>query len=140
MFRKTGLPLGDVQDLLCDRVAPSVKILEKHLQDIEDQILSLKGRQHSIITMLKEMTSNAYGPIVDKQMWVKMMEAAGMDESSMTRWHAEFESRAPKAHNEFLLSLGISEEEARQIREWSRGIENEGRDDTSEPHGNWIDQ
>lgn len=120
MFRSVGLPLGDVQNLLSSRAAPSVKILEKRLQEMEDQILFLRGQQHSIIAMLKKMTNGTYGPIVDKKMWVKMLEAAGMDESSMARWHAEFERRAPKAHKEFMLSLGIPENEVRQIQEWSR--------------------
>ena len=48
------------------------------------------------------------------------MAAAGMDESSMARWHIEFERRAPKAHNEFLMSLGIPKNEVRKIQEWSR--------------------
>ena len=72
--------------------------------------------------MLKEMTSGTYGTIVDKQMWVNMLEAAGMDESSMMRWHGEFESRAPTAHREFLLSLGIPEDEAGQIQARSQKV------------------
>lgn len=120
MFRSVGLSLGDVQKLLSGRTAPSVEILEKRLQELEDQILFLRGQQHSIIAMLKKITDGTYGPIVDKKMWVKMLEAAGMDESSMAKWHSEFERRAPKAHKEFMLSLGIPENEIRQIQEWSR--------------------
>jgi DNA-binding transcriptional MerR regulator len=122
MFRGAGLALADVQKLLSCSAAPSVEILEKRLRDLEDQILLLRGQQHSIIAMLKEMNSGTYGPIVDKNMWVKILEAAGMDESSMAKWHGEFESRAPKAHFDFLLSLGIPKDEARQIQEWSREI------------------
>jgi len=40
--------------------------------------------------------------------------------TAMKIWHAEFESRAPEAHYEFLLSLGIPESEVVSIREWSR--------------------
>ena len=97
-----------------------MKILESRLQDLEHQILSLRVQQHSIIAMLKKMKRGTFKTVVDKTMWVKMMEAAGMDESSMAKWHAEFESRAPKAHKDFLLSLGISAHEVRKIQEWSR--------------------
>ncbi len=48
-----------------------------------------------------------------------MLKAAGMDEPAMIKWHVEFEARAPKAHHEFLLSLGIPEEEAQFIRKQS---------------------
>lgn len=122
MFRGAGLPLKDVQKLLFSHSAPSVKILEKRLKELESQALIIRGQQHAIIAMLEKMTDNTYGPIVDKAMWVQMMKAAGMDESSMARWHAEFEGRAPKAHEAFLLSLGIPGSEVQQIRKWSRGI------------------
>lgn len=119
-LRSTGLPLSDVKRLLSCDTAPSIQILENRLKEIETEIMALRGKQHMIVAMLKEMTSEAYGAIVDKEMWVQMLEAAGMDESDMMRWHAEFESRAPKAHHEFLLSIGIPEDEARQIQEQSR--------------------
>jgi len=121
IFRNAGLSLEDVRELLSSGAAPSVKILENRIQDIEDQILFLRGQQHAIIAMLKKMTDGSFKLIVDKKMWVKMMEAAGMDESSMAKWHTEFEHNAPKAHKEFLMSLGIPKDEVRKIQEWSRG-------------------
>lgn len=119
-LRNTGAPLADIKTLLSGNTAPSVQVLEDRLKEIEHQIVSLRNQQHTITAMLKEMTSGTYGAIVDKQMWVKMLEAAGMDESDMMRWHAEFESRAPNAHHEFLQSLGIPEKEAKQIQKRSR--------------------
>lgn len=120
IFRNAGLSLEDVRELLSSGAEPSVKILESRMQELEDQILYLRGQQHAIIAMLKKMTNGSVKPIIDKKMWVKMMEAAGMDESSMARWHAEFEHRAPKAHKEFLMSLGIPNNEVRKIQEWSK--------------------
>jgi len=121
-LRSIGLPLSDVKRLLSSDTAPSITILENRLKEMERQVVSIRGQQQTIVAMLKEMTSGAYGAIVDKRMWVNMLKAAGMDESSMMRWHAEFESRAPAAHHEFLLSLGIPENEAREIRERSREV------------------
>jgi DNA-binding transcriptional MerR regulator len=120
IFRGAGLSLGDVRELLSSGAAPSVRILENRLQELEDQIILLRDQQQAIIAMLKKMSNFNSKPIVDKKMWVQMMEAAGMDESSMARWHAEFEHRAPKAHKEFLISLGIPKDEARKIQEWSK--------------------
>ena len=122
IFRGAGLALADVQKLLSCSAAPSAEILEKRLGELEEQILLLRGQQQSIVAMLKEMNRGTYGPIVDKTMWIKILEAAGMDESAMAKWHGEFERRAPEGHFDFLLSLGIPKDEAQQIQEWSREI------------------
>ena len=50
-----------------------------------------------------------------------MLRAAGMDQNAMNRWHTEFERRAPEGHHEFLVSLGIPQDEVARIRQWSRG-------------------
>jgi len=122
MFRAAGMALSDVQALLDSGEAPGVKILERHLKELEAEILSLRHRQHAVIGMLKAMPGGASVPVVDKAMWVAMLEAAGMDEAAMAVWHAEFEERAPESHFEFLLSLGIPREEAENIQAWSREI------------------
>ena len=115
-YRNTGMPLGDIKKLLASHNPPGVKILESRLLEIGRQIADLRGQQQIIIRLLKEMTNEVYGPAIDKQTWVKMLEAAGMDEEGMMKWHAEFESRSSQAHHDFLLSLGIPEAEARQIQ------------------------
>ena len=120
IFRSAGVSLENVRELLSGGAAPSAKILENRMQELEDQILFFREQQHAIIAMLKKMTNHSFQPVVDKTMWVTMMKAAGMDESSMARWHAEFEHRAPKAHKEFLMSLGIPKNEVRKIQAWSK--------------------
>jgi DNA-binding transcriptional MerR regulator len=112
-FRSAGLSLADVRKLFSSGVTLSAKILESRIQELEDQILFLRGQRHAIIAMLKKMTKGSFKPIIDKKMGVKMMKAAGMDESSMARWHAEFVQCAPKARKEFLMSLGIPKSEVR---------------------------
>ena len=59
---------------------------------------------------------------VNKDMWVAMLRAAGLDDRGMARWHAEFERRAPADHQDFLASLGIPEHEILRIRKWSAGL------------------
>lgn len=121
LFRHAGLPLAEIQKLLAANSEPSVKVLEKRLRELGEEILHLRGQQHMIIAMLKNMTDHAFRPAIDKQIWVEMMVSAGMDEEAMKAWHIEFERRAPEAHYEFMLSIGIPEIEARRIQEWSRG-------------------
>lgn len=120
VLRRAGLPLAEIQKMLSSASEPSAKILEKRLGELGDEIIQLRSQQHLITSMLKNMTSENFTPAVNKEMWVQMLKSAGMDEADMKTWHAEFESRAPESHYEFLLSLGIPEDEARQIRKWSR--------------------
>lgn len=120
LFRRAGLPLADIQKMLADNAEPGVKVLEKRLRELGDEILALRNQQQLITAMLKNMSGRQFTPVMNKQMWVEMLEAAGMDESAMQRWHAEFEVRAPEAHCDFLLSLGITEGEVERIQKWSR--------------------
>ena len=59
---------------------------------------------------------------VNKEMFVAMLRAAGMDDDAMRKLHTEFERKEPAAHHGFLLSLGIPEKEVLHIRKWSAGL------------------
>ncbi len=120
MYRDAGLPLAEIKRLLTDEVAPCARILEKRMHELGEEILHLRHQQHMVITMLKKMTGKAFTPVVNKQMWVDILKRSGMDEAAMEKWHAEFERRAPDAHYEFLLSLGIPVAEAKQIQAWAK--------------------
>lgn len=102
------------------RDEPAAAFLRKRLAEIESEIDDLKVKQELISRMIRGISlEEGSPPKVDKQMWVEMLRAAGMNDEAMKRWHEEFEHRAPEAHHAFLLSLGISEKEVRSIRSWS---------------------
>lgn len=119
-LRRTSLSIEDIKSILRSEDKPCVDLLEKRLKEIGEEILALKARQEVLSAMLKGAVCEDTPKEVDKEMWVEMLQAAGMDASGMDRWHAEFERRAPEAHEKFLFSLGIPEEEVRMIRRWSR--------------------
>lgn len=119
-FRQAGLALKDIQAILSSHRQPPVALLERRLREIGGEILELRTKQNLLAGMLRSLASDRNFPRVDKAMWTGMLRAAGMDDRAMGRWHAEFEHRAPDAHREFLLSLGLGEKEVQQIREWSR--------------------
>lgn len=48
------------------------------------------------------------------------MIAAGMSNDDMRYWHREFEAREPLAHQEFLESLNLDNNEIGRIRRWSQ--------------------
>ncbi|HZR20803.1 MAG TPA: MerR family transcriptional regulator [Verrucomicrobiae bacterium] len=119
-FREAGLTLKEIRAVLSSGGKPGARLLEKRIHETAASIVSLKNQQRLLAGMLRQVASGKRPPAVDKRLWVKMLRAAGMDESAMHRWHSEFERRAPEAHNEFLLSLGIQASEVEQIRTLSR--------------------
>ncbi|MDK2847271.1 MAG: MerR family transcriptional regulator, thiopeptide resistance regulator [Desulfuromonadales bacterium] len=120
LLRGAGLALADVSQMLSGETEPCAAMLEKRLRELREEILNLRSQQHLVTAMLKNMTKRELGDALDKKMWVEMLQSAGMNETAMKRWHVEFERRAPQAHFDFLLSLGIPENEARHIQTWSR--------------------
>jgi MerR family transcriptional regulator, thiopeptide resistance regulator len=125
-LRQTSLSIEDIKSILSSEDEPYTDLLQNRLNEIGQEIQALKAKQALLSTMLKGMVLQEGKPMVNKEMWVEMLRAAGMDEGAMDKWHAEFEHRAPDAHHRFLLSLGISEKETRMIREWSRKVRSGG--------------
>ena len=62
------------------------------------------------------MTKHAFG----KDAWVEMFRAIGLDEATMGRWHHEFETRWPDAHERFLAWLGVTDADIARIRTSAR--------------------
>jgi MerR family transcriptional regulator, thiopeptide resistance regulator len=120
-FREAGLSLKEIRSVLSSGGMPGTKLLEKRMRETAESIVALKGQQRLLAGMLRKVASGKRPRCVDKQMWIEMLRAAGMDLHAMNRWHTEFERRAPDGHQEFLLSLGIPPEEAARIRRLSRG-------------------
>jgi len=126
IFRRTSLSIQDIRTILLSEDNPSADLLEKRLKEIGEEILALRAKQGILSAMLKSVALEEDRPEINKEIWVEMLRAAGMDEQGMERWHSEFEHRAPEAHHKFLLSLGIAEKEAQMIRDWSRKMKTEG--------------
>ncbi len=129
ILRQTSLSIENIRTILESEDKACTEVFERRLKETGEEILALKVRQELLSAMLKGVAVEEIQPEVNKQMWIEMLRAAGMDERGMNLWHSEFEHRAPEAHHQFLLSLGISEKEALMIRQWSRKMKTEpGRD------------
>jgi MerR family transcriptional regulator, thiopeptide resistance regulator len=120
-FREAGLSLKEIRAVLASGGKPGTRLLETRLRETTQNIVGLKNQQRLLAGMLRQVASGKRPPIVDVELWVEMMDAAGMDEDARRRWHTEFERRAPEGHQEFLLSLGIPADEVERIQRWSRG-------------------
>jgi MerR family transcriptional regulator, thiopeptide resistance regulator len=115
-YRRAGLSLEDIRTLLKGGQDGIEAILERRLRELNLEVLALQAKQQLLADMLQVKARGWQVVDLDKATWVAMLRAAGMNEAAMDAWHKEFELRAPEAHRAFLLSLGIPEEETRQIR------------------------
>src|SRR4030095_16293702 len=79
-FREAGLALKDIRAVLLSGGKPGVKLLDKRMREIAVNIVSLKNQQRVVAGMLSRIASGSTSAPVDVELWVEMLEAAGMDE------------------------------------------------------------
>lgn len=115
-FRQSGLRIADVRRILASAEDNASAVMQQRLIAVGREIQALQTKQRLLAGMLKLQSGCSLPEQVDKQAWVEMLRAAGMDDQAMDQWHREFERRTPEAHHAFLLSLGIEEAEALRIR------------------------
>lgn len=115
-YREAGLALRSIREILDSDEGPYAEVLQQRIQEIGEQVVALKRKQHLLSAMLVELGKARSRRAVDKHMWIAMLRRAGMDAAGMRVWHEEFERLAPDAHHEFLLSLGLQEDEAMEVR------------------------
>lgn len=122
-FRQAGLTIEDIRRVLSREEDDNRLVLQRRMRELGEEIRVLQTRQRLLGKMLQIQSLGELPVTVDKQAWVEMLKAAGMDEAAMRRWHVEFERRAPEAHHQFLLTLGIPEDEVLFIRKRSAETE-----------------
>jgi len=94
--------------------------LQERLAAINEEMSALRAQQKVILEMLGPEGLSADTHVVTREQWVSFLRIAGLDEEGMRRWHIAFESSSPKAHKDFLESLGLDSDEIRRIRLWKR--------------------
>lgn len=96
------------------------EILNQRLIVINQEIQQLRNHQRAIVHMLGNKKLLKKTRTMTKSTWIKLLQSAGLNEQGMLRWHQEFEQAAPKAHQDFLESLGLEKQEIIAIRKKSR--------------------
>jgi len=119
-FRQAGLTIKDIHRILSMEEDFNGAVLKRRMRELGEEIRTLQAQQRLLGKMLQVQSLEELPVTVDQQTWVEMLRAAGMDDAAMKRWHTEFERRAPEAHHQFLLALGVSEDEALFIRARAR--------------------
>lgn len=120
IYREVGVPLEAIREMLDGRTGASASVLHDRLVEINDEIRRLRDQQQVLVKLLRNRKALRRTRVMTKQSWVALLAASGMGEEDMQRWHVEFESLAPEAHQDFLESLGIPKAEIREIRKRSR--------------------
>lgn len=125
-FREAGLGLGDIARILDDSGEEAV-ILERRLREIGRELSALRGQQRVLAGMLRSVAGRMEASGLDKDLWLDLQKACGMDTTALRRWHLEFERRSATGHHDFLLGLGLSEKEVIQIRMLTRNVQENGK-------------
>lgn len=118
-LRQAGLGVEDIRSIMATAGDDTSALIHKRLIAVGKEIEALKAKQRLLAGMLKLQGQGGPSIAVDKEMFVGLLRAAGMDDAAMCRLHSEFERRAPEAHHNFLLMLGVSEQETVLIRQRS---------------------
>lgn len=118
-FRQAGLGIEEITAILASDGDATVTVLKQRLVAVGEEIHALQTKQRLLAGMLKMQGQGGPPDAVDKEMFVELLRAAGMDDTAMRQLHVEFERRSPAAHRSFLLSLGISASEAEMIQSLS---------------------
>jgi len=124
-FREAGLSMDDIRKIFASRTDDTTDILLRRLQSLGREIHTLQVKQRILTGMLKVRVSGSIPASIDKDLFVQMLRAAGMDDAALQRFHISFEKREPEAHHAFLLSLGVPEKEVLLIRKWSANLPQE---------------
>lgn len=119
LYRQAGLALKDIGRVL-DSDQGAAKLLGERLRTLGEEIRALRRQQQTIVDLLRNEAALRETRSLDKQRWVAILRATGLSDDDMCRWHVEFERLSPAAHQDFLESLGLEDDEIASIREGSR--------------------
>jgi len=122
LLRSTGISLNEIQKIMDSEKNTISEILYDRIDQINSEINRLRFQQKAIVRILRNKGLQKSTRILTKDTWVQLLASAGLDEKGMSQWHIEFELTAPEAHQDFLESLGLSNKEINDIRNWAKNI------------------
>jgi MerR family transcriptional regulator, thiopeptide resistance regulator len=118
-LRKAGLALRTIRRVL-EAQTPLAEVLEEQIGALNQQVAQLRIQQRVVLSLLEHSSGQPGRATLSKESWTAMFRAIGMSDEDMRLWHANFEKSMPEGHAEFLHSLGLTTQEVRRIRAWSR--------------------
>ncbi len=120
-YRQTGMALQAIAAILSsDMAGTAARLLEDQLDALDAQIAELRLQQQRTLRLLGSGRLSGLAEGLDRDQWVTLLRASGMNEEDMLEWHVQFEQLFPDAHQAFLAALGIPASEIAAIRDASR--------------------
>lgn len=120
LYKEAGLSLDAIAEILDSSDDRLSKLLEQRLESLNLEMSRIRQQQRLIIQMLGKDSLLKTSKVMNKEQWVKILRASGMDQKAMLQWHIEFERNLPEAHSDFLESLGMSKGDIENIKTLSR--------------------
>lgn len=119
LYREAGVSLKDIAQLLQSTKKSEVaSVLEQRLHELNEEMAVLQNQQHIVANLLnKSVIPDDQN--MNRDVWKRMFQKAGISTEEMQRWHADFERLNPESHTRFLRFLHIPEEEIGLIRSWA---------------------
>ena len=115
-LREAGLALKDIKRVLASPGNVLTQALQQRLDQINREVTSLRNQQHFILGLLRSKQAHAPIQVMNKTLWVSLLEAAGYDQAARLRWHHEFERASPIQHRRFLKFLNLKDSEIEALR------------------------
>jgi len=122
IYRDAGVSLEEIKNLLDSESKDESNVLEKRLNEINNEIRFLRCQQKLIIEMLKSSNIGTK-VLLDNKVFTSILKSARIDDETLKQIHVQFEKISPDSHQFFLEFLGISSDEIKQIREISKSVE-----------------
>jgi hypothetical protein len=112
-----GLNGTEIQRALMLEETSNSSRLKQLARELGGELQVLQKRLFIVAKMLQIQAVERLPSIVDGKSWETILRSAGMNQAAMNRWHSKFEQVAPEEHRQFLVDLGLSEDEIQQIRQ-----------------------
>lgn len=119
-LRKAGLPLSQILNILNADVNMECNVLERRLNELNQEIIYLRFQQKLIVEMLKDKNQTEKNMLMDRDTFTNLIKSAGFSDIALKRFHKQFEKASSDSHQFFLEFLGFQGEEIDRIREFSR--------------------
>ncbi|MCJ8340951.1 MAG: MerR family transcriptional regulator [Pseudomonadales bacterium] len=116
LYRQAGISLENIALLLDAQTSQLSAILEQRLEALNLEMSEIRHQQQLLLQLLGASSQLRSTKLMNKQQWIEILRASGMDEAAMRNWHIEFERKLPLVHSDFLQSLGIKSAEIATIK------------------------
>ena len=114
--RSAGITLSEIKKIVSEAGQGDIQsILLKRLNEINNEIFSLKTQQEVIIKLSKINISENSNKSISE-----ILKKAGIKFDNFMEWHRNFEKNSPELHSLFMKKIGLNQNEIKRIKDLSK--------------------